>query len=126
MRLARSLLLIDSRAGLAVGAAVVSLAPWLSELYGLPRTLVLGMGIAGVAYGTYSFVLERRQERPRAALMLLVVGNALWGVFCLTTAVLLAATATPLGTAVLVLEGAFVGGLAALEWQHRELLRVRA
>ncbi|MFN0099891.1 MAG: hypothetical protein ACKVS7_14555 [Gemmatimonadaceae bacterium] len=126
MRLARSLLLIDSRAGLAVGAGMLLLSRWLSRLYGLSHSLVIAMGIANLAYGTYSFVLEHRSERPNAALLLLVAGNAAWGVLCLVAAILLAPFATPLGTAVLVLEGLFVGGLAVLEWRHRETLRVRA
>ena len=125
MHLARALLWIDSRAGLTVGALVLMLSGWWSRLYGLPHALVLGMGIANVAYGTYSFLLERRAQRPRVALLLLIGANAAWAVLCFAMASHFAASATALGIGVLVFEGVFVGGLAAMEWRHRESLRAR-
>lgn len=126
MRLARSLLWIDSRAGLAVGASMLALFPWLTELYGLPRVLLISTGIANVTYGTYSFVLERRAERPHNLLMLLVVANFMWSVLCFGMVFLFATSAQLLGTAVLMFEGAFVGVLAMLEWRSLEALRMRA
>ena len=57
MRLIPSLLWIDSGAALTVGVLVLSFAPWLSRLYGLPTAVVIGMGIANVAYGLLSFSL---------------------------------------------------------------------
>jgi hypothetical protein len=122
MRFPNSLLWIDSRAGLTVGATVLAFSGWWSRLYGLPHPLVLGMGIANVVYGSYSFVLERRATRSSAALMLLIVANAAWSVVCFALAVTFAASASALGTGVLVFEGIFVGGLAALEWTHRATL----
>ena len=122
MHLAHSLLWIDSRAGLAVGATMLMLSSWLSRLYGLPHPLIVGMGITNVVYGSYSFLLERRAERPRAALMLLIAANAAWAVVCFAMAFHFAASATVLGIIVLVFEGFFVGGLALLEWRHRGTL----
>jgi hypothetical protein len=122
MPFTRSLLWIDSRAGLAVGATMLMLSSWLSRLYGLSHPLVVGMGIANVVYGTYSFLLERRAVRPRAALMLLIAANAAWAVACFAMAFHFATSATVLGIAVLVFEGVFVGGLALLEWRYRGAL----
>jgi len=122
MRFPNSLLWIDSRAGLMVGATVLAFSGWWSRLYGLPHALVLGMGIANVVYGTYSFLLERRVARPRTAILLLIGANAAWAVVCFALAFHFAASATVLGVGVLVFEGVFVGGLAALEWWHRETL----
>ena len=61
MRLISALLWIDSGAALTVGVLVLSFAPWLSRLYGLPNPAVIGMGVTNVAYGIYSFSLARRQ-----------------------------------------------------------------
>ena len=124
MRLIPSLLWIDSGAALTVGVLVLSFAPWLSRLYGLPTAVVIGMGIANVAYGLFSFSLAQRQTRPRSLLLLLVILNATWAVLCLIAAVVVATYATRLGLAQLLLESGFVGGLAALEWRHREVLSV--
>lgn len=124
MRVTRSLLWIDSGAGLTVGILVLLLATWLSRLYGLPVSLVTAMGIANVCYGLYSFSLARRPVRPRALLLLLVAANATWALICVIAAAIVAPFATRLGVAQLLLEGVFVGALAALEWRHREALRV--
>jgi len=126
VRLIPSLLWIDCGAGLTVGIFVLSLADWLSRLYALPVALVVAMGVANVAYGTFSFSLARRATRPRALLHLLVVANATWAVLCGVTAIAVSSYASPLGVAQLVLEGLFVGGLAALEWRHRASLLVAA
>ena len=90
MRLIPSLLWIDSGAALTVGVFVLSFAPWLSRLYGLPNAVVTGMGIANIAYGLFSFSLARRQTRPRSLLLLLVIGNATWAVLCMIAAVVVA------------------------------------
>jgi len=122
MRFPNSLLWIDSRAGLLVGATVLAFSTGWSRLYGLPHALVVTMGIANVVYGMYSFLLARRAERPRTALLLLIGANATWAVMCFALALHFAASASALGTGVLLFEGVFVGGLAALEWRHRETL----
>ncbi len=123
MRIAKSLLWIDCTGGLVVGVLVLSLAEWLSTLYALPPGLVLMMGVANLAYGTFSLSLARRALRPPALLRLLVVANISWAVLCAITAVIVATQASALGLAQLILESVYVGGLGALEWRHRtELL----
>ncbi len=124
MRVLRSLLWIDCTAGLVVGALVLVLSPWLSRLYALPVALLLAMGVANVAYGTFSLSLARRATRPRALLALLVIANATWAVLCGAAIVVLAPWVTGLGLAHLLGEGLFVGGLAVLDWRHRALLMV--
>jgi hypothetical protein len=118
----RSLLWIDCSAGFLVGAFVLTLAPWLSELYALPLPFVRAMGVANVAYGCYSFSLARQAVRPPALITALVIANASWAVLCVVVAVLMASRASIIGLAQLLLEGVLVGGLAALEWKHRALL----
>ena len=57
------LLWFDSLAGLSVGVAVLALASWLSELYGLPGSVVLFVGCANLVYGSYSGSLAIRERR---------------------------------------------------------------
>ena len=126
MRVLRSLLWIDCTAGLLNGALTLVFSGWLSALYALPVDLLIFMGVANVAYGTFSFSLARQGVRPRALVVLLVAANALWAVLCGLTAIVVASHASPFGVAHLLIEGSLVGGLAALEWRHRELLLVAA
>ena len=122
----RDLLWVDCGAALLAGVAVLLLSSWLSQLYAMPRELLVGMGVADLAYGTYSLSLARRARRPRSLLVLLVVANATWAALCGLAAVRLAGTASAFGLAHLVGEGLFVGGLAALEWRRRERLLTAA
>ncbi len=126
MHTAKSLLWIDCTGGLVVGALVLAFHPWLSVLYGLPVGLVIGMGAANLAYGSYSFSLARRAVRPRALLRLLVTANIAWAVFCAVAAARLAQEASALGLAQLVLEGVYVGCLGLLEWKHLDALQTAA
>ncbi len=116
------LLWFDSLAGLSVGVAVLALASWLSELYGLPGSVVLFVGCANLVYGSYSGSLAIRERRGRRWILALVFANASWAVFCVGLSIWFAASARPLGIAVLLLEALFVGGLAGLEWRFRDRL----
>ena len=118
------LLWIDSGAGLLAGVGVLALSTWLTDLYALPRPLIVGMGVANLAYGTCSGALARRAHRPYALIRLLVAANATWAALCVLAAVRFAGTASGLGLAHLIVEGVFVGGLAALEWRARRRLLV--
>ncbi len=103
---------------------MLALAPWLGELYALPRPLLVAMGVANLAYGTCSGMLARRARRPYRLVALLVAANATWAVLCVAAAVRFADTASGFGLAHLLGEGLLVGGLAALEWRVRQRLLV--
>lgn len=118
----RNLLWIDSVGGLCAGVVVLSLSKWLSEVYALPRPLLLVMGAANLSYGLYSGSLAWRQIRPRGLLRVLVVANATWAALCWLAAMRLVETASVFGLMHLTGEGLLVGGLAALEWRERERL----
>ncbi len=104
------------------GVLVLAGSSWLTGFYLLPQSLLVTTGAANLGYGLYSFSLARRVMRPRAQVLLLVVANALWAVFCMAAAVYFATSATPFGVAHLLAEGVVVGWLAALEWRHRAAL----
>ena len=114
---------MDCGAASLAGTTVVALSGWLSELYALPRGLLVGMGAVNLGYAAFSGSLARRPHRPRALIVGLVAANATWAVLCGLAAVRLAETASAFGLAHLIGEGVFVGGLAALEWRERERLR---
>ena len=117
---------MDCGAAAVAGTAMLTLSGWLAGLYDLPRALLVGMGLANLAYGAFSFSLARRARRPMPLLVLLVAANAAWAALCGLLAVRYAATASAFGLAHLLGEGLFVGALAALEWSRREQLRVAA
>lgn len=125
-RAAKSLLWIDCLGGLAVGILVLTLSPWLSSLYALPERFVLALGAANLAYGTFSLSLARRAVRPRALLRLLIGANLAWAVFCVSASAVFASQASSYGLALLLFEGAYVGGLGLLEWRYLDALLTAA
>jgi hypothetical protein len=120
--LLRNLLWVDCGAALLAGLAVLLLSGWLSQLYVLPRELLVAVGVVNLMYGTYSFSLARRSRRRRSLLVLLIVANATWAVLCALAAIVLSGRASAFGLAHFIGEGVFVGGLAVLEWSQRERL----
>jgi hypothetical protein len=120
----RNLLWVDCCAALLAGVVVLTLSEWLSQLYAVPRALLVSVAIVNMAYGTFSFSLARRPRRPRSLIVLLVVANATWAALCALAAMILAGTASAFGLAHFTGEGLFVGGLASLEWSQRERLLV--
>lgn len=122
MRLMPCLLWIDSSAGLIAGVLVLLLSSWLSEVYGVPRALIVCSGVANLIFGAYSGTLARRANRPLGMIVLLAAANAAWAVVCVVAAVMLAGRISGFGMMHLVGEGVFVGGLAGLEWRGRDRL----
>ncbi|HEX8384667.1 MAG TPA: hypothetical protein VF576_00705 [Rubricoccaceae bacterium] len=122
MPLLRRLLWVDCMAGAVVGIAVIALSGWLSRLEGVPREVLIFTGVVNLLYASYSFSLAVRSERPMRLIKLLVVANLAWVPMCLGLAVAFSGSVTPFGVVHLVGEALFVGGLAVVEWRHRDLL----
>jgi len=121
-RILSNLLWLDCGAAALVGTGVLLLSGPLSTLEGLPRELLLFTGVINLIYGSYSFSLAVRSERPARLIKLLVLANLAWVPVCFALAVAFADDATPFGFAHLIGEGIFVGLLAIVEWRNRELL----
>lgn len=117
-----NLLWIDGGGGLAVGVVMFVLLGWLVEFHHLPRELLILMGSANLAYGTFSSLLASRSRRHPALIKLLVAANIGWATLCFRWAVVYADTASGFGMAHLIGEGLYVGGLGCLEWRWRGLL----
>lgn len=94
---------------------VLVCSSWLAALLGLPRGVLVATAIANLAYGGYSFSLARVPEAPRGRVRALVFANFAWAVVCIGLAATLASRASWPGIAYVLAEGAFVGGLAAVE-----------
>ena len=122
MRLMPYLLWIDSGAAFIAGVLVLLLSSWLSEVYGVPRALIVCSGVANLIFGAYSGTLARRANRPLGMIVLLAAANAAWAVLCVVAAVMLAGRISGFGMIHLVGEGVFVGALAGLEWRWRDRL----
>lgn len=106
----------DWRAGALVGGLVIAFHVPLTELYALPRALVLTLGWANLAYACGSFTLARLRRGDRVPLLgALAVANVAWAVLCGVLAVRWFGEASAFGLAQLAGEALFVGVLGLLE-----------
>jgi hypothetical protein len=119
------LLRIDSTAGLTAGALVLLAQRWLADLYALPLALIIGIGVANLAYGTASgsLLLLRPRQLPRLV-RLLAIANILWAAGCIALGVRWFGIASPFGLAQLFGEGLLVGALGVVEWRASHTARV--
>ena len=115
----RTLLWIDCTAGATVGGAVRLLATgdYFSSLTGLPEWLLIFMGLANLLYATFSFSIVTAARYNAMPVRILVLANAAWSMACIFMACFFFSTATRLGLSYLMIEAAFVGCLAYLEWR---------
>lgn len=118
----RKLLWVDCSGAALAGVLVIAFRGWLSRLEGLPQELLLATGAVNLLYASYSFSLAVRPERPMLLITLLVFANLAWAMACLVLVALFSATATPYAFVHFVGEAIYVGGLALLEWRHRDSL----
>jgi hypothetical protein len=123
---AKKLLWVDCIGAALAGVTVIALSGWLARLEGLPQEVLLFTGAVNLLYGSYSFSLAVRRERPMRLIKLLVFANLAWVPVCLGLVVAFSATATPFAFLHLVGEAVYVGVLALLEWRNRDLLRTAA
>lgn len=111
----RRVLALDAVAGAGAAVLHLTLSEQLSAWLGLSQGLLLGAGWALWAYVVLATLLARQVLPSRGPLMLLIVGNVLWGLGCLALA-WDSPTVTPLGQAYLALLGLAVLALADLEF----------
>lgn len=122
----RKVLWVDCTAAVLAGAAVLLLSDWLSRIQALPVELLTFIGTSNLLYGSFSFFLATRSDRPKAMIVILVAANGAWAALCLWLAFSFSGSATVWGLGHLIGEAFFVGGLAALEWRWRAMLTVQA
>jgi len=119
---ARALLWLDSGAACAAGCFVVAFREWLAALHGFASSLVLFLGVANLAYASYSGSLALRASLDRTpsrfAIDALVIANSGWVAVCSAVLVTTWRSASPFGVAHIAFEGLFVGALAAAEYRY--------
>jgi hypothetical protein len=111
----RPLLWLDCAAAAIAGTAMLALAGLLAPLFGLPRAVVVFVGLVNVAYGAFSFSLARQPSPARARVRALVTANLLWVGVCVVMALYFASPGSWLGASYMLAEGFFVGTLATVE-----------
>lgn len=115
---AAQLIRFDWIAGATAGVLVLALHRWLTALYQLPRTLLLVIGCANLAYACVSFTLDRRRQGEKVPfLRAMAVANVLWAIGCVIMAAVWVGRASIFGMGQLIGEGVFVGWLGLLEWR---------
>jgi hypothetical protein len=121
-RTAQRILWLDCVGGAAAGCTVMLLASWLSGIYQIPESLVIGNAVANLAYACFSFLLATWQGRPTWLVVLLAGANASWTAVCLVATFWFAGTASIFGLAHILFEGLYVAWLAHVEWSMRHRL----
>lgn len=111
----RFLLWIDCSAAGVVGLTMLAASGVIAPFFGAPRSLLVATACANLAYGCFSYSLARMTEAPYRRVRALIVANFAWTVVCVVLAAGLAGRGSWLGVGYLVVEGALVGALAAVE-----------
>ena len=118
----RKILWVDCIGAIVTGLTMLAISGWLSGLYVLPLTYVIGHAAVHLTYGSYSFSLAVRKQRPMWMLNLLIFANAAWAVLCAVFAARLAGGDSVFAAIHFLIEGVYVGSLASIEWTRREYL----
>lgn len=113
---------MDCLGAAGAGFAVLLLSSWLSGVYQIAESLVIGNAVVNLIYASFSFLLAMWPGRPAWLIVLLAGANASWTVVCLAATFWLAETASIFGLAHILFEGLYVGWLAHVEWSMRHQL----
>jgi hypothetical protein len=119
----RRLLWFDCTAAGIAGTATLALAGLLAPLFGLPRAVIIFMGLVNLAYGAFSLSLALAPSPALGRVRALIVANLMWTGVCLLMALRFARPGSWLGAVSILNEGIFVGVLAVIE--ARTLKRAR-
>lgn len=111
----RRVLALDAASGAALALLHLLLAGSLAGWFGLSEGLISAAGWALLGYVALAGMLARQAQPARGALMLLILGNLLWGLACLALA-WGGSGVTALGQAYLTAMAVAVLALADLEF----------
>ncbi len=112
----RRVLALDAIAGAGAAALHLAFAGSLASWFGLSEGLITAAGWALLAYVALATLLARQVFPSRGPLMVLIIGNVVWGLGCLAIAWGGDSGVTVLGQAYLTALGVAVLALADLEF----------
>lgn len=112
----RNLLALDAVTCLGAGALMAIGGGHLASLLALPEPLLRYAGVFLIVFGGAVGLLARRAHAPKAAVMAVIVCNALWAIE--SVAIIAAGWVTPnaFGVAFVVAQAVWVAALAALQY----------
>ncbi|MBM7860290.1 hypothetical protein [Lentzea nigeriaca] len=103
---------LDGVASFALGLLTVLIRPEV----GMPVGWQLGLGLFCVFYGVGVFTLGTRANPDRRIVLLIIIGNLVWGADSILTAELKWFPLTGVGTALVLAQGLAVIGFAVLQF----------
>ena len=103
----------------ANGAAYLAAAGPLEDLLGLDAALLRGAGAFLLVFAGAVWLTATRVDIPRAAVVAIVVANAVWAIDSLVAAAAQWGSPTTAGTIWIVLQAVTVAGFAALQVASR-------
>ncbi len=112
----RRALLADAVVSGAMALLLTFGAGILTSLLNLPEALLLESGLFLIAYAAFVGLLGSRAAMPKALVLLVIVGNALWTLA--SVALLMSGAVSPnlLGMAFVVMQAVAVGMFAELQF----------
>lgn len=120
MKIAKHILWIDCTA--SAGLIVLLAVPWLSQLYHLPKEIIVFVGCVNLLYACYSFTLANYKKCTLFLINILVIANSIWVLVCLIMLWQFWQEMTIFAVIHIAGEVVFVGALARLEYQWRHQL----
>jgi uncharacterized membrane protein YeaQ/YmgE (transglycosylase-associated protein family) len=111
----RAVLAVDAASGLAMGAAFAAASGPLSTLLGLPRGLLLELGLVLLPFGLFIAWLASRPVPPAGLVKLLIVGNGAWVAASVVLLLTPFVSPTPVGTGFVLAQAGALLVLAILE-----------
>ena len=84
MDLRNKIIWVDGLAALTVGFVVLLFYPMISGIYRVSEGVIIFIASANLLYGTYSFCLAMQKNKSIRSVQLLVIGNLLWSVVCVS------------------------------------------
>ncbi|ENW90157.1 MULTISPECIES: hypothetical protein [Acinetobacter] len=122
MKIAKHILWIDCTAAASAGLIVLLATQWLSQLYHLPKEIIVFVGCANLLYASYSFILANYKKRSIFLINILVIANSIWVLVCMFILWRFWQQMTVFAVLHIAGEAIFVGTLARLEYQWRHQL----
>ena len=111
----KRVLLLDAASCLGMALGLVAGAAALAGPLGLPPALLRGAGISLIPIGLFMALVATRIAPPAALVWLIILGNAGWVAQSLGL-IAISPTVSPLGTAFVGAQAAFVTLLMVLEY----------